>query len=249
VLVLLPPSETKAPGGAGAPLELQRLSFPQLLAPRTRVVDALAALAQDPARAARALQLGPRQAHEVELDARLRTSATMPALERYTGVLYDALDAGSLRPAERARAGERLAVASALFGLVRAGDAIPAYRMSAGVKLPRIGSLGGVWKPVLGSLLAQAVDDELVVDLRSGAYQALAPAPGAVTVRVLTERADGSRGVVSHFNKATKGQLARLLARTTSEPSTIGDVARVARRGGLVVEQSGELRLDVITGA
>ena len=40
------------------------------------------------------------------------------------------------------------------------------------------------------------------MDLRSGSYAALAPVPGAVTLEVLSERPDGSRAVVSHFNKA-----------------------------------------------
>jgi hypothetical protein len=39
-------------------------------------------------------------------------------MRRYTSALYAALDAGSLRPAQRAR----LAVASALFGLLGADD-------------------------------------------------------------------------------------------------------------------------------
>ena len=41
----------------------------------------------------RALKLGPKQAAEVDRNRAIRRSPTMPALERYTGVLYDALDA------------------------------------------------------------------------------------------------------------------------------------------------------------
>jgi cytoplasmic iron level regulating protein YaaA (DUF328/UPF0246 family) len=173
----------------------------------------------------------------------------MAAIRRYTGVLYDSLDYATLRPNERARADARLAVGSALFGVVRARDAIPAYRLSGSVKLPRLGTLGSVWKPTLGPVLADVAGDELVVDLRSGAYRSLAPISDAVTVRVLSERPDGTRGVVSHFNKATKGLLARLLARTSRECADVVDVLRVARRGGLVVEQVDERSIDVITHA
>ncbi|MEL4164425.1 peroxide stress protein YaaA, partial [Corynebacterium bovis] len=51
-----------------------------------------------------------------------------------------------------------------------------------------------------------------VVDLRSGAYHALGPVPGAVTLRVESRYPDGSRKVVSHFNKHYKGLVARELA-------------------------------------
>ena len=54
----------------------------------------------------------------------------MPALDRYTGVLYDALSPATLGPAARARAEREVVVASALFGAVRGGDPLPAYRLS-----------------------------------------------------------------------------------------------------------------------
>ena len=103
---------------------------------------------------------------------------------------------GSLTRAQRARADRRLAVGSALFGLVAAGDRIPAYRLSAGSALPGLPTLRALWKPALSPVLAAV--DELVVDLRSGSYAALAPVPGAVTVDVLSERPDGTRAVVGH---------------------------------------------------
>jgi exodeoxyribonuclease III len=49
VLVLLPPSETKHPGGDGAPLDLARLTPPELNPVRTEIAEALHKLADDPA--------------------------------------------------------------------------------------------------------------------------------------------------------------------------------------------------------
>jgi cytoplasmic iron level regulating protein YaaA (DUF328/UPF0246 family) len=244
VLVLLPPSETKAPGGDGGPLDLGSLSFPSLTAVRTEVAEALVKLADDPPAARAALGLSPRQDDEIERNAALFTGPTLPAVERYTGVLYDALAVGSLSRAQRARADARLAVGSALFGLVRAADRIPAYRLSAGSTLPGLPGLRSLWRPVLSPVLAGA--DELVVDLRSGAYAQLAPAPEAVTLQVLTERPDGSRAVVSHFNKAHKGRVARLLATTTSEPADGRRLATLLRRGGMRVEQDGPTALTLV---
>lgn len=239
--MLLPPSETKSSAGAGAVLDLGALSFPELTATRRRLVDALVALSADSAASQAALGLSRTQAAEVGHNAALRTAATTSALRRYTGVLYDALDAGSLTSRSRAR----LVVASALFGLVRADDPIPTYRLSGGSRLPGLPSLRTLWRPVVGEVLTGV--DELVVDLRSGVYAALGPAPGAVTATVLTAGADGRRTVVSHHNKTHKGLLARALARTRAEPTDARGVARVAAHAGLRVELASATELVVLT--
>jgi uncharacterized protein len=247
VLVLLPPSETKHPGGDGGPLDLDALTAPELNPVRRQLADTLVALSADVPAARAALGLSPAQDDEIVRNAALRSSPTLPALHRYTGVLYDALDVRSLTRSQRARADRRLAVGSALFGIVRADDPIPAYRLSAGSVLPGLPTLRAMWKPALSPVLAAA--GELVVDLRSGSYAALAPAPGAVTLTVLSERPDGTRSVVSHFNKAHKGRVARLLATTTAEPDDVVRLRSLLRRAGLHVEHSGGPALTLVVPA
>jgi cytoplasmic iron level regulating protein YaaA (DUF328/UPF0246 family) len=249
VLVLLPPSETKLDGGDGPPLRLDALSHPELDAVRKELLDELVELAGDVEASRTALGLSVKQDAEVTRNAALWSSPTMPALHRYTGVLYDALDVRSLRGAAADRARARLAVGSALFGLLRADDPVPAYRLSAGSTLPAPGTLASRWKPVLEPVLAGIAANELVVDLRSGSYAALARVPGSVVVTVLAEHPDGRRTVVSHFNKAHKGRLARLLAGTRAEPSDAGAVATLARRAGMRVERPAPTRLDVVVPA
>jgi cytoplasmic iron level regulating protein YaaA (DUF328/UPF0246 family) len=246
VLVLLPPSETKRCGGDGSPLTSSVLSFPELDPLRKELLDELVELARDVPASRAALGLSPRQDDEITRNAALWTSPTLPALRRYTGVLYDALDVGSLRGAAAARAQERLVVGSALFGLLRATDPVPAYRVSAGSALPGRPTLAARWRPALDPLLAALVAGETVVDLRSGSYAALGRAPGAVTVNVLAQGPDGSRTVVSHFNKAHKGRLARVLATTRAEPADAAAVAAIARRAGMHVERTGAMHLNVI---
>src|SRR4030095_5058044 len=130
MLLLLPPSETKRDGGGGGALDLASLSHAGLTELRAELVERVTTLAGDHDAAMRALKLGPRQAPEVERNRRLRDSPTMPAIDRYTGVLFDALDASSLSNAARSFAGDTVLVHSALFGLVGALDPIPAYRLS-----------------------------------------------------------------------------------------------------------------------
>lgn len=239
MIVLLPPSETKQSGGDGAPLRLDRLSFPDLTDLRAELIDEVVALAADVPASRRALGLTASQDGEIDRNATLWTTPTLPAIDRYTGVLYDALDIDSLRGAAAARARSRLAIGSALFGLLRADDPVPPYRLSATSKLPGQSTLAARWRPILEPVLDEIAAEELVVDLRSGSYAALGRLSGAVRVNVLAERADGHRTVVSHFNKAHKGKLARALATSRSEPDDAGKVAAVARRAGMRVEREG----------
>ncbi|RZT15820.1 hypothetical protein EV589_3974 [Mycobacterium sp. BK558] len=248
MIVLLPPSETKRAGGDGPALDLDALSSPELHPVRAELIDDLVGLAADRDASRTALGLSAGQDAEIDRNAALRSAPTMPALHRYTGVLYDALDVDSLRGASAARAAARLAVVSALFGLVRADDPIPAYRLSAGSRLPGRPTLAARWRPALEPVLSGLAERELVVDLRSGSYAGLGKVPGAVTVEVVAERADGRRSVVSHFNKAHKGRLARALAATRSEPSDAAAVAGVARRAGMRVERQGD-HLTVVVPA
>jgi cytoplasmic iron level regulating protein YaaA (DUF328/UPF0246 family) len=248
VIVLLPPSETKRAGGDGPPLSLDTLSTPALNGLRAELVGELITLAADRPACRKALGISPSQDTEIDRNAALCTSPTLPAIRRYTGVLYDALDVESLTGAAAGRARERLAVGSALFGLLRAGDHIPAYRLSAGSKLPGRPTLAARWKPVLEPVLAEIAEQQLVVDLRSGSYAALGRVPGAVSVDVVAEHADGRRTTVSHFNKAHKGRLARALATTRSEPADAAAVAAVARRADMRVERRGD-HLTVVVSA
>ncbi|NOP98614.1 MULTISPECIES: peroxide stress protein YaaA [Mycolicibacterium] len=248
MIVLLPPSETKRTGGDGPPVRLDVLSSPELTPLRQALIDELIALAADPSACRDALGISASQDAEIERNAVLRQAPTMPAIERYTGVLYDALDVSSLRGAAAARARTRLAVGSALFGLIRADDPIPAYRLSASAKLPGQPGLAKRWRPLLEPVLAEIASDELIVDLRSGSYAGLGRIPSAVRVQVLAEHADGHRTVVSHFNKAHKGHLARALVSSRSEPDSAAGVAAVARRAGMNVERDGD-ELTVVVPA
>lgn len=153
------------------------------------------------------------------------------------------MDITSLPQKDRARANRRILIASALFGVVSATDRIPAYRLSAGSTLPGLPGLAAFWKPSLTKALVSLRGP--ILDLRSGSYRNLAPITGAVTVQVLSERPDGTRQVVSHFNKAAKGLVARAVA--VADPVDTGGVIDVLTAAGLRVELSSPAQITVIT--
>ena len=240
MLVLLPPSEGKSSAAKGAPLDLAALSFPALNPNRERLIRALVALGSSANRAKARAVLGLPPGLDAELDrnAALLTAPAAPAAHVYTGVLYEALGLTSLDRGARTRANRRIVTVSALWGAVRPGDRIPAYRLSADVRLPRIGGLPAVWRGPLGSALEEAAGSGLLLDLRSTPYAALWRPTGPVAARTVGVRVvDPATGkVVSHFNKATKGRLVRALLEAKADPRTERELVQALRALGFAVE-------------
>jgi cytoplasmic iron level regulating protein YaaA (DUF328/UPF0246 family) len=213
VLVLLPPSEGKTAPRRGKPADLAALVHPELTPAREAVLDAL--------------------------DPGLRTAPAARASKVYTGVLFQHLRLAELP----ARARKRVLIASALWGVVRPDDRIPAYKLPIGDRLADLGPLAAYWRPQLEAVMP---DSGLVLDLRSGAY-ATAWTPRRATVlgvRAFVER-DGTRTPVSHMVKATRGTVARIALQASPPPRTPAAVAALLEAAGHRVELTGGT-LDVI---
>jgi cytoplasmic iron level regulating protein YaaA (DUF328/UPF0246 family) len=220
VLILLPPSEGKATPESGEPVDLDSLAF--------------------------AAELGERRAELLDrLDPQLREAPTAPAAEVYTGVLYQRLDLPGLPAVARRRADKRVLIASALWGFVRPGDAIPHYRLPPSTKLDGIGPLAAWWRDSLSAALPDE-PGETIVDMRSGAYVTAWKPKRAQLLPVRAFRDEGGeRRAVSHMAKAVRGEVARALLLAKAEPVTPEQVADVAREAGFEVEL-GDSGLDVI---
>lgn len=234
MIVLIPPSETKAEGGDGA-LDPAALGFPSL---RGRRRTAQASLKRVPLKdAPGVLKLGTRNAHEARWNRELTTGTVLPAIERYTGVLYDGLGAATLPPDARAWVDGHVVIASALFGLLRAGDRIPLYRLSGSTSLPDL-SLKAHWRDAVSAAIAAA--GEWVLDARSEAYVALGPAPTG-SAFLLVETADGR--ALNHFNKHAKGALVRRLAETGAEAGSRDELLAWAAAHDVPLEPRGDADL------
>jgi uncharacterized protein len=235
VIVLLPPSETKAAGGTGEPLTTAgpgspALGFPRLAVARSRALaalDRLVAEGQDVST--------PAKARAAADNAAVRTSATMPAIDRYTGVLFDAMDAATLAPDARAWLDDHVVVQSALLGFLRASDRIPAYKVSEHTKLPGE-RMRELWSG------AGAVIEGFALDLRSKAYASLAPVAAAVPVEIVSPEGKA----LNHWNKAGKGALVRSLAEARVEADSADALVAWAASSGVPLERTDAgLRLTV----
>jgi uncharacterized protein len=220
VLILLPPSESKTGRTRGRPLDLERLSFPELTDTRREVAAALAKVSahQD---AAATLGVSPNLSAEIARNLVLDSAPSLPAARVYTGVLYDALGLASLETAARRRANRWIVMVSALFGAVRPTDAIVPYRLSMGVNLPGVGPLASAWKPELSRILPDAAGSGLVVDCRSSTYAAAWAPSGSLARKWVEVRVPGA----THMAKHTRGLVARHLCEVGADPRTVPALA------------------------
>lgn len=198
-----------------------RLSWPELHPLRKEIATQLAAVLNDPEQLA-ALKLTGAAAREFSHNAALFSAPAAPAHEVYTGVLYQALDFARLSDLGRRNARTALAITSALWGLVRLEDQIPAYRLTAGMKLPGIGGITPAWRTALTPVLDPIAAQQIIIDCRSGPYVSMWKPRGAdrenwLPVRVFNE-SRGKRSVVSHNAKYTRGTLARQLLERAKNP-------------------------------
>lgn len=228
VLILLPPSEGKAVGSRGAPLDLDRLSFPELTGRRRQVVDALVA-ASGRADALDVLGAPRGAAERVAANVELWSAPTLRTADLYTGVLYDALGLDSLDASAKRRAARRLVVVSALFGALRPGDRVPSYRLSMDVDLPGVGPLARAWREQLDRVLPAVAGRGVVVDMRSSTYVAAWRPSGEVAERTVAMHVvrdgPGGRTAVSHMAKHTRGLVARELLVSGADPRSPEELA------------------------
>ncbi|HTU95599.1 MAG TPA: peroxide stress protein YaaA [Solirubrobacteraceae bacterium] len=178
----------------------------------------------------------PRERLIDAVDPGLRAAPAMAAAELYTGVLFAALGLSDLP-------WDDVLIASALWGVVRPGDRIPAYRLDMSAKPAGIGALAAYWREPLRAALP---DRGLVLDLRSGSYAA-AWRPRRAThlaVRGFNEAPDGTRTVITHMAKRVRGEVARLVLKA-GDVARPEEVAEIAAAAGLRVELSDGV-LDVI---
>ncbi|GLH67105.1 peroxide stress protein YaaA [Geothrix edaphica] len=193
-VVLLAPSEEKAGGGVRGRLPetpaqhwvrerlvaLAKTGSPEALKKAFDVKE----LALDKARA--------------EALALTRPVPLLPALSRYAGVAFQALDAASLAP----EAWARVFILSNLRGLVRGDEPVPPYKL----KLSAIPGLKAHWRKALPAQL-EALPGGPVWELLPGEAADLLKGWGRP--RHTVEIFDAHGRAISHFSKKYRGLVAR----------------------------------------
>lgn len=205
--ILLPPSEAKSSGGTGPPWQPGSGTLTSLDPWRAEVLAAL-----DPA------------------GTGVRAAPTLPAAERYTGVLYRELDPRSLARGARRRLWGTTLVVSGLWGVASLSDPLPDYRLKMSARLDPLGRMATWWRPHLTAALSDRLAGRVVWDLLPLEHTAAwdpRPVPSTRRIKVRFSTADGR--TVSHWNKLLKGALVRHLVTTgLDEPEGLVDFVHPA---------------------
>lgn len=242
--ILLPPSETKLKGGAAHSGRFT-LSFPVQDPSRLDILVPLEALCRDdPDEAARILKLGPKSLDELS-NNRFADAPVMPAIDRYTGVLYSATGVAGWSPDQRDWAAAHVYIHSALFGIITSADPIPAYRLSYDTRLSGR-PLKDFWLDSLGHAITDMAAGDWVLDARSSGYRDLAPIPPGTTSFYLEVVSANGGKALNHFNKVHKGELVAALVRDMPDLPTPQSFVDWAGGQGLSVTRDDEqVRLAV----
>jgi cytoplasmic iron level regulating protein YaaA (DUF328/UPF0246 family) len=258
-LLLLPPSEGTSTGGDGPAWHDGAGRLAELDDARRDVIRALRRLMMGPRAGARML-LGvgdDAAAAAIAANLSIDTAPTRPAIERYTGVLYDALDYAALPARLRRRVDEQVIVFSGVWGAVTPRDLIPDYKLKMGASLPGIGRLATWWRPRLAPVLETRVAGRVVWNLLPNEHAAAWTRPDScaavVEVRFLDDvERKGRRELVtvSHWNKLLKGALVRhVVTNQLREPDGLARFEHpqgYVYRPDLTVETGGVLRVSLV---
>ncbi len=196
VLILIPPSEGKADGGSQEALQ-------SVSGVTADLIDAIRHA--DPAKLyglkGKALEKA------IAVNRAVLESKTMPAIERYTGVVYDAIEYQTLK--NKAVFDEKVRIVSGLFGLVRPTDLIPNYRL----KIDKL-KAAKLWVDVNSPQL----NDAFVIDLLPQAHKKAVQYEHGIAVEFVLKKA-GKKMPAGHQGKHIKGRFVRwLIENDITEP-------------------------------
>ncbi len=212
--ILLPPSEGKAEGGVARSKwsPFSGTFGPALGDYREEVAHRLAAVKGGDSKL-----LGVKGIHLDRAQVANRTllgSPTLPAWQRYTGVVWDHLDLASCPTTERNSFTKRIFVPSGLLGMVRADDSIPDYRLKMGSRLAPFGLMSSWWRDDLTSAFAAVVKKRTIVDLLPQEHRASLNRDQLTSIVTIDLVSKAGKVVGGHNAKAAKGLLARHLLRS-----------------------------------
>ena len=210
--ILLAPSETKKPGGE-KPFEVNSLLFKELLPYRNKLLHLYINILQKGDMKELSKMFGLKKEADILLHKKdIIHEPVMKAIERYTGVAFDHLSYETLNEHAKHYIDEHVILFSNLFGVLRACDEIPEYRLKQGEPVSNI-KVEKYYHEHLGKVMDEHLSDNDILDLRAGFYDKFyKPSKPYTTLKFMKEGK-----VVSHWAKAYRGIVLREVAKARIE--------------------------------
>jgi hypothetical protein len=191
MIILIPPSEGKASGGTLPPLQ-------ELKEPSLSLWNELIETQDEKLLGVKGIALE----RAITANKTLLSEKTLPAIERYTGVVYKGIAYSSLTEQEQTYINKHVRIVSALFGLVKPLDPLPEYKL----KIDKLGA-AKVWR----AHTKKELKSEWVIDLLPQAHRKAVSYEKGIKVDFVIEK-QGKKVPAGHQGKFIKGRFVRWLA-------------------------------------
>ena len=205
--ILLAPSESKKDGINGE-LNLKNLIFPQITPQREHLINAYQKIINRGDIEELKELFGLKKESEIEKYLYdIKKAPTNKAIKIYEGVAFDYIDYDNLDSNSQNYIDKNLLIFSNLFGVVRANDFIPKYKIKQGSIIDGE-KIEKYYHNVLKEPLDEYLKNDDILDIRAGYYDKFyKPSKFYTTLKFLK---DGK--VVSHWAKAYRGLVLRYCA-------------------------------------
>ena len=206
--ILFSPSETKIGGGDIKCIDKNSFIFPELFEKRLEILEKYNNYLKNASNNDLEKLFGTKKIEVIEKYKQdIFKSPTMKAIQRYEGVAYDYLNYNSLEVSAQKYIDENTLIFSNIFGVIKADDKIPDYKLKQGESFENL-KIDKFYSDNFSQTLDNYLLDEDILDLRAGFYEKFY----TIKKPYLTMKFIKDGKVVSHFAKAYRGEILKLLA-------------------------------------
>ncbi|HHB93602.1 MAG TPA: YaaA family protein [Campylobacterales bacterium] len=210
--ILLAPSETKKSGG-DKNFILENLLFPQLTPIRKQLTHKYINILQLGDKKTLSKMFGLKKESDILYYSTkdIVHELTMKAIQRYTGVAFDYIDYNNQDSDTQTYIDNNVILFSNLFGLLRADDKIPEYRLKQGEAIGELRT-EKLYKEQ-SYLLDKYLENEDILDLRATFYNKFyIPNKQYTTLKFIK-----NGKIISHWAKAYRGIIVKEVAKAKIE--------------------------------
>ncbi len=206
--ILFSPSETKIGGGDIKCIDKNSFIFPELFEKRLEILEKYNNYLKNASNNDLEKLFGTKKIEVIEKYKQdIFKSPIMKAIQRYEGVAYDYLNYNSLEVSAQKYIDENTLIFSNIFGVIKADDFIPDYKLKQGESFENL-KIDKFYSDNFSQTLDNYLLDEDILDLRAGFYEKFY----TIKKPYLTMKFIKEGKVVSHFAKAYRGEILKLLA-------------------------------------
>jgi cytoplasmic iron level regulating protein YaaA (DUF328/UPF0246 family) len=208
--ILFSPSETKFAGGIEKIFDKDSFIFPELFDKRMEIVKQYQNFISIASKEQLIKLFGTKKEDVIaQYSQDIFKSKTIKVIQRYDGVAFDYLEYLKLNSISQSYLDENVIIFSNLFGPLKAGDSgLPDYKLKQGESFDNL-KIEKFYNDNFSLVLDEYLKDDDIIDLRAGFYEKFYKINKPYTTMKFIK--DGK--VVSHWAKAYRGIILKLLAR------------------------------------